>query len=197
MSNPGSQDQNEKADLDEPKDGATNVGEGDYPVGYRRPPKEYQWKPGQSGNPKGRPRKKRDKQIILEKIMNETITISEDGEKRKVSKCDALFRSHMAKAIRGDTRSAKLILQEAERVGVGDPGAERAMIPYRDSVLQSDLLFENIDPDLLPDEDKVELARLATVMDLGGGITALSTRDFERAKEIANKGKGKDITLRG
>jgi hypothetical protein len=32
-------------------------------------------------------------------------------------------------------------------------------------------------------------------MDLVGGFTALSTRDFERAKEIANKGKGKDITL--
>lgn len=35
-------------------------------VGYCRPPREHQWKPGQSGNPKGRPkgtigRKKREK----------------------------------------------------------------------------------------------------------------------------------------
>jgi hypothetical protein len=30
----------------------------DYQVGYRRPPKEFQWRPGQSGNPTGRTRGK-------------------------------------------------------------------------------------------------------------------------------------------
>ena len=69
------------------------------------------------------------------------------------------------------------------------------MIPHKDPITPSGLLFESIDPNLLLDDEKVELARLATIMDLGGGFTALSTRDFERAKEIANKGKGKDITL--
>ena len=29
----------------------------EYPVGYRKTPKHTQFKPGQSGNPKGRPRK--------------------------------------------------------------------------------------------------------------------------------------------
>lgn len=29
----------------------------DYEVGYKRPPREHQFKPGQSGNPKGRPKK--------------------------------------------------------------------------------------------------------------------------------------------
>jgi hypothetical protein len=192
MSEPSNQD--EKIGADEPAVGAAKTPKGDYEVGYGRPPKQYQFQKGQSGNARGRPRKKRDKKSILEEIINETITIREDGEARKVSKYDALFRSHMAEAIKGDTRSAKLILEEAERVGVGDPATERAMIPYKDPVLQSGLLFENIDPDLLLDDEKVELARLATVVDVGGGFTALSTRDFERAKEIANKGKGMDIT---
>lgn len=31
------------------------VQQGDYKVGHRNPPKEYQFKPGQSGNPKGAP----------------------------------------------------------------------------------------------------------------------------------------------
>ncbi|MDP9412852.1 MAG: DUF5681 domain-containing protein [Pseudomonadota bacterium] len=30
------------------------------PVGYGSPPEEHQWKPGQSGNPYGRPRKKEE-----------------------------------------------------------------------------------------------------------------------------------------
>jgi hypothetical protein len=29
----------------------------DDEVGFGKPPKKHQWKPGQSGNPKGRPRK--------------------------------------------------------------------------------------------------------------------------------------------
>ena len=68
------------------------------------------------------------------------------------------------------------------------------MIPHKDPTTPSGLLFESIDPNLLLDDEKVELARFATIMDLGGGFTALSTRDFQRAKEIANKGTGKDIT---
>jgi len=31
--------------------------EGSYKVGWGKPPKEHQWKPGQSGNPKGSPKK--------------------------------------------------------------------------------------------------------------------------------------------
>jgi hypothetical protein len=46
----------------------------------------------------------------------------------------------------------------------------------------------------LSDEDKVELARLGQIIDLGGDFTALSPSDFERAKQIADKGCGRDIT---
>ena len=96
---------------------------------------------------------------------------------------------------KGDTRSTKFVIEEAERAGFGDLGAERALISDNNLTAPSGLLFEGIDPNLLLDDEKVELARLGTIMDLGGGFTALSNRDFERAKEIANKGMGKDITL--
>ena len=44
-----------------------------YRVGYGRPPKEYQFKPGQSGNPKGRPKnsfKSPLKRMLLELLDN-------------------------------------------------------------------------------------------------------------------------------
>ena len=38
------------------KPGRTTVAPDDEPVGYRQPPKHSRFKPGQSGNPRGRPR---------------------------------------------------------------------------------------------------------------------------------------------
>jgi hypothetical protein len=35
---------------------------------------------------------------------------------------------------------------------------------------------------------------VAEVIDLGGDFTALSTNDFERVKQIVNKGRGTDVT---
>lgn len=39
-----------------------------YKVGYGKPPKHTQWKPGQSGNPKGR-----SKKIAREKILRKAM----------------------------------------------------------------------------------------------------------------------------
>ena len=135
------------------------------------------------------------KKATWEKLMNELVSLHEKGKTRRVTKYECLCLSHLNKAIKGDTPSTKFVIEEAERAGFGDLGAERALIPDNDLTAPSGLLFESVNPDLLLDDEKVELARLATIMDLGGGFTALSTRDFERAKAITNKGMGKDITL--
>jgi hypothetical protein len=55
-------------------------------------------------------------------------------------------------------------------------------------------LFENIDPVLLSRTELIELSRLGAIIDLGGDITALSTSDFERLKDLVNKGRGSDAT---
>ena len=62
------------------------------------------------------------------------------------------------------------------------------------SRLPSGELFENIDPALLSQDDRVELSRLAEIADRGGGMTALSVTDFSRARESVKKGRGKDVT---
>jgi hypothetical protein len=189
-----------KTDAGEPLVGAATTGKKrDYEIGRGRPPEQYKWKKGQSGNPNGRPRKKPSEKAILEKITHEAIGIREDGKPRKVTKFEAMLRSHMAKAIKGDVRSAKLILEESARVGLGqeqDSGAS-ALLPPNSQTVQSDVLFANLNLDLLSEGDKIELARLGQVIDLGGDFTALSPRDFERVKQIAEKGRGKDVTLNG
>jgi uncharacterized protein DUF5681 len=195
MSNSDPQNQDDKVGPNESMAGAAKATKHDYEVGYCRPPKQHQFQRGQSGNPRGRRRQPVSKKATWEKLMNELVSLHEKGKTRRVTKYECLCLSHLNKAIKGDTPSTKFVIEEAERAGFGDLGAERALIPDNDLTAPSGLLFESVNPDLLLDDEKVELARLATIMDLGGGFTALSTRDFERAKAITNKGMGKDITL--
>jgi hypothetical protein len=82
-------------------------------IGYKRPPKHTQFKKGQSGNPKGRPRKKTGNDFIslIISVLDEKICISEGGQKRSISKKEALIRSLYNKALNGDAKSIALMLQ--------------------------------------------------------------------------------------
>jgi uncharacterized protein DUF5681 len=59
----------------------------EYKVGPGRPPKEYQFKPGQSGNPKGAKRKPKsmapDLKAALEQALNKPIKLKQ-GEKERI-----------------------------------------------------------------------------------------------------------------
>ena len=196
MSEPMNQD--EKIGADEPAVGAAKARKGDYEVGYGRPPKQYQFKKGQSGNPRGRPRKKLNN---WDQIMTEPMYIREEGKAaRKITKYEGLCQAQLTKAIKGHTGSAKFVIDEATRSGFGaeqDSDASALLLPTKDSSPQSDALFANLNLNLLSDDDKIELARLGQIIDLGGDFTALTESDFERAKKIANKARGKDITANG
>ena len=59
-------------------------------VGYGRPPKANQFKPGKSGNPKGRPKGSLNLVNDLAAELSELITVREDGRARRISKQRAL-----------------------------------------------------------------------------------------------------------
>jgi hypothetical protein len=81
----------------------------DYDVGYRKPPKHTRFKPGQSGNPRGRPRGTKNLKTDLAEELGEKIEIREGERSRKVSKQRALIKSQTNKAIKGDTRAAAFL----------------------------------------------------------------------------------------
>jgi hypothetical protein len=199
MSEPLNQD--EKIGADESVVGASKTRNADYEVGYGRPPKQYQFKKGQSGNPRGRPRKKLNKKDVWDQIMSDPMYIREEGKAaRVITKYEGLCQAHLTKAIKGHTGSAKFVIDEATRSGFGveqDSDASALLLLPKDSLLQSDALFASLNLDLLSDDEKIELARLGQIIDLGGDFTALTASDFDRAKKIANKASGEDITPNG
>lgn len=82
----------------------------DYEVGYKRPPREHQFKPGQSGNPKGRPKKNKNFVEDVKGEMNELIQIQEQGKLKKITKQKALAKRIVADALSGKTSIIKLLL---------------------------------------------------------------------------------------
>lgn len=95
-------------------------------LGYRRPPKSGQFKPGQSGNPKGRKKHVANFKTDLIDELRETITVRENGRERKISKQRAFLKALMALAIKGDIRAINAIVACTRNFGTGSeaPGAD-------------------------------------------------------------------------
>ena len=83
----------------------------DYEVGYGKPPKHTQFKPGESGNPKGRPKGTKNLATDLSEELAEKIVVNEGGKQLKISKQRAMIKSLLAKALKGDTRAATVLLK--------------------------------------------------------------------------------------
>jgi len=85
--------------------------EPDYEVGYSRPPRSYQFKPGQSGNPKGRPPKSQDIQKIITDTLFSPMTIRENGRSRTLPKLEVFMMLTMKAALNGDAAAAHRLLR--------------------------------------------------------------------------------------
>jgi hypothetical protein len=87
----------------------------DYEIGYRRPPRTTQFKPGQSGNPRGRPKGARSVGTILLDVSGRRIAVTENGETRRIPTIEVVLRRLANDAIRGDRLAAKLFISLVER----------------------------------------------------------------------------------
>src|SRR4051794_32037845 len=92
----------------------------DYDVGYRRPPKEGQFKEGQSGNPNGRPKGRKNEATILHEILYRKISITERGRTRKAPYIEAMLLRFAEEALRGDAKAAAFLLNRYGARAQGD-----------------------------------------------------------------------------
>jgi len=81
--------------------------EDDYEVGYGKPPRHSQFRPGQSGNPAGRPPGRKNLATIARSALHEEITVVENGKSKRMTKAEAAIVQMVNGALKGDLRAAK------------------------------------------------------------------------------------------
>jgi hypothetical protein len=84
--------------------------EGDYEVGYGKPPLHSRFKKGQSGNPRGRPPGAKNLSTLLNEALSELVVITENGGRKKVSKRQASLKQLVNEAAKGNWRALKLLV---------------------------------------------------------------------------------------
>jgi len=84
------------------------------PVGRGNPPVSGQFKSGQSGNPRGRPKRAHTLGQLIDSALQAKVTISENGRARKVSALEAIVLKQRNAALGGDPKAIERILRLAQ-----------------------------------------------------------------------------------
>jgi hypothetical protein len=112
-----------------------------YPVGYGKPPVTSRFKPGASGNVKGRPKNSKNLKTLIRQAMTAKIAIQEGSNSRRVTKIEGVVLRQIQSALKGDDRSAMAVIKMAAQLGLlddpnGDPTEAAVFSPADEQILE-------------------------------------------------------------
>jgi len=117
---------------------------GKYAVGKGRPPVATQFKPGQSGNPKGRPKGSKNSQSLAKAELNRKVVVTVNGRKKSMTVAEIASRRLGDKAMAGDAKAFSFLIAVA---GVGHGSdellADRMTTPEQDQAILADYFSRN------------------------------------------------------
>jgi hypothetical protein len=87
-------------------------------VGYGQPPMKSRFKPGQSGNPSGRPRGTRNVHSIVRETLTRKVKIREGDKTDKVTQFEAIMRNLTVSAMKGDPQAIKIVLTLMQQIDI-------------------------------------------------------------------------------
>lgn len=114
----------------------------DYEVGHGKPPKHTRFKPGVSGNPKGKPRKNRTFEEEVQAVLSTRVPVTINGKKTYVTKRQLLLEQIINGAINKNPTMMRLALPLL-RMSDGAPDFE--ILPEDQKTIQA--LMKNFNSD--------------------------------------------------
>ena len=117
-----------------------------YKVGYGNPPRDTRFKPGQSGNPKGRQKGSKSFKATVGAILNEKIKVQTPHGTKRITKLEALVHTNLNNALKGDPKATDQVFRIAREAGLVEEVAE---------------VFDKLTMQQLVEEDQAILERFA------------------------------------
>jgi len=144
--------------------------ERDYAANYRKPPLHTRFKKGQSGNPRGRPKK--NLPALLVAALNEPVFVTIDGERRKITKREAVIAQLVNESAGANLRATKMLIdmmKDIERKTDAEPPPEpRRFAPADKEVIKGVV-------------ERIRGALLQEIHDMNAGNPALAMISLPRA----------------
>jgi hypothetical protein len=141
-----------------------NVSSGEeYRVGPGHPPREFQFKPGESGNPKGaKPKSKllRDLKVLFARALNKKVKLQRGERAEIITKLEAGFNELASQFAEGNHRARRDVFDFAAKLGIdltASQGNGRRVEASSESELRQALTDRGIPARLLPPIDEVDL----------------------------------------
>lgn len=99
-------------------------------------PIHTQFKPGQSGNPSGRPKGRVSFQTLIDRELRKFVVITENGRSRRMTKKEVIVRRLAHEGIKGEYRAIELLLKLSgpERGEQADGAPEDFTMPNKDAL---------------------------------------------------------------
>jgi len=106
-------------------------------VGPGNPPRHTRFKPGQSGNPKGRPKGSKNFATILQQQLGKMVTITVDGKPKRVTVQEVIARRLANDSMKGTTKAMELLIRLTSAKsdgGAGKDAAKDTALPDKDAL---------------------------------------------------------------
>jgi hypothetical protein len=106
-------------------------------VGPGNPPRHTRFKPGQSGNPNGRPKGSKNFATILQQQLRKKVTITVDGKPKRMAVQEVIARRLANDSMKGTTRAIELLIRLTSAksdAGAGKDAARETALPDEDAL---------------------------------------------------------------
>jgi Family of unknown function (DUF5681) len=125
-----------------------------FKTGYKRPPLNTRFRPGVSGNPRGRQKGLRNFGTDVKATLTASVSLTDKGKTKRVSTQEAMLLRLKEKALKGDPRALEQLIRLAQIFNEEGPqaGTDRQDMPAEDrEILEAYAEAARSRPSAVPD----------------------------------------------